>query len=511
MNRLAALAAIAACRSTHAPAPPSTPAASLTIHAALPGASAMAVSVNVAAPLERRFGQLAKLASMTSRSVRGETTIWLGFTDTALGTAAREVQQAIDAARGDLPQAMPTPPTYRKVGDDPPVLRLAMRSETLPLSDIAEYAESAVAQTLAQVTGVGEVAVCGSPPVWKIEIDLQSLVGFGKTIEDVLADVAAKSGSAASPDFVPTPLLRDVAASSLTDRSTCGGFAEGKRAVIVTIASQSRADRAETRKLLDAQLPAIRRALPQGIDLRAEPDDLADDFEVVTSAAASVQLRYQIASRFAPVATLVEVGVDRRGELAPPTIALHASADARAEIEQAAQLVPDLAVHAPGAIAIDLQGPDQAALHDALGTLVAALRAASIPVQGTLGDDQAVELEPIVDRDQMTKLGITNEVAVEHALALIQPEGIRAGAIVTPAKAIPIIVTAREPALERIYVDTTPLSAFVRLESKPEYTVVLHRGQFPVVVALVGGSRAALDAALATIKVPDGIVRTVQP
>jgi multidrug efflux pump subunit AcrB len=510
MRWLVALVAIIACRSTRvpalAPATSSTPTASLTIHAVLPGVSATSIAAAVATPLERRFGQIAKLANMTSRSVRGETTISLGFTDTPLDVAAREVQQAIDAARPELPNAMPTPPTYRKVGDDPPVLRLGLRSEALPLADVAAYAESAVAQALAQVAGVGDVAVCGSPPMWKIEIDLQSLARFGKTIEDVLADVVASSGSATSPDFVPTPFLRDVAARSLTIRSTCGAFAEGKRVVAVTVVPQPGADRADTRRLLDAQLPSIRKALPQAIDLRAEPDDLTDDFEVITSAAASVQLRYQIASRFAEVATLVEVGVDRRGELAPTTIALHANADARVAIEQAAQLVPGVALYTPGALAIELQGPDQAALHDTLSTMIAALRAATIPVQGTLGDEPGLELEPIVDRDQMAKLGITSDVAVEHALALLRPEGIRVG-----SSAIPIIVTAREPALERIYVNTTPLSAFVRLESKPEQTVVLHRGQFPVVVALVGGSRAALDAALATIRVPVGIVRTVQP
>src|ERR1700735_3204460 len=111
MRWLVALVAIIACRSARvpalAPATSSTPTASLTIHAVLPGVSATSIAAAVATPLERRFGQIAKLANMTRRSVRGETTISLGFTDTPLDVAAREVQQAIDAARPELPNAMP--------------------------------------------------------------------------------------------------------------------------------------------------------------------------------------------------------------------------------------------------------------------------------------------------------------------------------------------------------------------------------------------------------------------
>jgi multidrug efflux pump subunit AcrB len=478
MRRLVAIAAVVACHATH----PAAPLTSITVHASLPGASATTLAASVATPLERQLGQIAKLAQMTSRSVRGETTISLGFADTPLDAAALEVSRAITAASPLLP-AMPSAPTYTKTGDDAPVRRVAVSSETLPLVDVATLADSIVAQ--------------------KVEIDLQALAGFGKTIEDVLEDVA-KPGSAASPELAPSQFLRDVASTSRGDRSTCAAFAEGKRVVIVAVVAQPGADRVATR--LDAQLQAIRQALPQGIDVRTLPDDLTDDDEVVTPEAAAWPKRYEIAGQLAELATVVELGVDRRGELAPATIAIHATPSARAAIASAVQQLPDVVLHTPDAIEIGLVGPDQTALHDALGTLVTALRAANVPVQRTIGDDEVGELVPKIDRDAMARLGISDDRAVDHALAILQPEG-----IVTQTAMIPIVVTAREPSLDRIYVNSIPLSAFVVLETRRELAIVLHHGQFPYVAAVVGGSREAIDAALATIKVPTGIVRTVQP
>ncbi len=119
----------------------------------------------VTTPLERRFGQISGLKSMSSVSSFGTCAITLQFgLDREIDAAAQDVQAAINAAGGVLPREMPNPPTYAKVNPaDTPIITLALTSDTLPLEKVNDLADTVLAQKLSQVTGVGIVTIAGQP------------------------------------------------------------------------------------------------------------------------------------------------------------------------------------------------------------------------------------------------------------------------------------------------------------------------------------------------------------
>ena len=132
--------------------------------AALPGADPETMSTSVAAPLERQFGRIAGVTEMTSTSYRGTTSITLQFDlNRDINGAARDVQAAINAARGYLPANLPSNPTYRKVNPaDAPIMILALTSDTMSKPQMYDAASSILQQKLSQVEGVGQVFVGGS-------------------------------------------------------------------------------------------------------------------------------------------------------------------------------------------------------------------------------------------------------------------------------------------------------------------------------------------------------------
>jgi HAE1 family hydrophobic/amphiphilic exporter-1 len=136
----------------------------ILVFASLPGASPETIASSVATPLERQFSTIAGLDSMTSTNVIGTSQITLQFNlSRNLDAAAQDVQAAITQATGQLPQNMPTPPSFRKVNPaDQPILYVALSSLTLPLSDVDEYAETFMAQRISMVGGVAQVQVFGS-------------------------------------------------------------------------------------------------------------------------------------------------------------------------------------------------------------------------------------------------------------------------------------------------------------------------------------------------------------
>jgi multidrug efflux pump subunit AcrB len=497
---------------------------SIVVDAAWPGASATTMATAVAAPLERQLGQIPKLTSMTSRSRRGETTIRLDFTG-EVDDAARAVQLALDAARPLLPVLLPNPPTYAKVGRDPPVMRMTLGSETLPLDEVGAQADDVVAQKLSQVAGVGRVSTCGAGRFeWHVMVDAQSLAAVGKTIDQVVDEVRAPQspdiGSALEPNAFSTfsidklPVTRMVAtlqqSSSIPD---CIAFDAGRRVVIVTVQPQPGADRAETRARLDALLPEIAKELPAGIHVHALPLANPDDDELTTGSDASQIQRIEDAGYIAAHTgdALVELGVDLDGDRSPETIAVHGGdhvALAHAAIDR------QLALRDRDEHVIALQSADPAALKDALARDVAALTAANVPVHGTLGAAETVATKLEIDRDRMAKLGVADDAALATAIQAMAPEGIVAGAVYTQRSAEPIVVRVNEPELSQLYVRAAagalvPLDAFVKTTSEPQPTEVLHQGQFPWMGIRVGGTREALDAALAHIPVAAGIHRSV--
>src|SRR5579872_5591632 len=125
----------------------------IQVTTALAGASAETMASSVATPLERQFGQIASITQMTSTSTLGATTIVLQFDlNRNIDAAAQDVQARIAAAQRLLPAGMPTPPSYQKVNPgDQPVILLALRSTTLPIWTVDEYAESTLAQRISEV------------------------------------------------------------------------------------------------------------------------------------------------------------------------------------------------------------------------------------------------------------------------------------------------------------------------------------------------------------------------
>jgi multidrug efflux pump subunit AcrB len=156
----------------------------------LPGASAETMSSAVTTPLERQFGQMPSLSLMTSVSSFGSSQITLQFTlDRNIDAAEQDVQAAINAASNLLPPTLPVPPTYSKSNPaDTPILTLSVNSDSLPLSQVDDYADSILAQKISQVSGVGLVTLNGAQkPAVRVQVDPQALAGDALALEDIRA------------------------------------------------------------------------------------------------------------------------------------------------------------------------------------------------------------------------------------------------------------------------------------------------------------------------------------
>jgi multidrug efflux pump len=160
----------------------------ISIGAGLPGASPETMASSVATPLERQFGRIASVTQMTSTSQLGQTGITLQFDlNRDINAAARDVEAAINAARGQLPAGLPTKPTYRKVNPaDSPILLIAMQSDNITLPVMYDTANSVLAQKVAQVQGVGQVFVFGSSsPAVRVQVNPQQLNSYGISLETI--------------------------------------------------------------------------------------------------------------------------------------------------------------------------------------------------------------------------------------------------------------------------------------------------------------------------------------
>ena len=160
----------------------------INVNAGLPGASPETMASAVATPLERRFGRIAGLNEITSVSSLGSVSLTLQFDlDRDVDSAARDVQAAINAAAGDLPPNLPTRPNFRKVNPaDAPILILSLMSNTLPLAQVYDAANTILAQKISQIEGVGQVFVGGGQnPAVRVQVDPTVLAGLGLGLEDV--------------------------------------------------------------------------------------------------------------------------------------------------------------------------------------------------------------------------------------------------------------------------------------------------------------------------------------
>ncbi len=255
----------------------------------------------MATPLERQFGRIAGINQMTSTSQLGSTGITMQFDlNRNIDAAARDVQAAINAARGFLPADLPSNPSYRKVNPaDAPILILALTSDTMTQYQMYDAADSILAQKLAQIEGVGQVYVGGSSqPAVRIEANPNLLNKLGVGLDAVRAAVAAQNvnqakGSVQSSDkswmirandqlkkakdYRPiivaysngAPVrLEDVAdvQDSYSDTHVAGRF-NGKPCVMIIIFRQPGANIIATVDRVIEQLPFLKASMPQGIKL----------------------------------------------------------------------------------------------------------------------------------------------------------------------------------------------------------------------------------------------------
>ena len=273
----------------------------ISVGAALPGASPETMASAVATPLERQFGRIAGINQMTSSSQLGSTGITMQFDlNRNIDAAARDVQAAINAARGYLPANLPSNPTYRKINPaDSPVIILEMTSEAMTQDEMYDVADSIMGQKLSQIEGVGQVFVWGSSqPAVRIEANPQILNNMGLGLEKLRTAIAGQNANQAkgsldngtstwmvrandqllkAKDYKNLVIaykngapvrLSDVAdvQDSYSNVNNAGSF-NGKPSVLIVIFRQPGANIIATADRVIAALPFLKASLPPAIHL----------------------------------------------------------------------------------------------------------------------------------------------------------------------------------------------------------------------------------------------------
>ncbi len=150
------------------------------------------MAASVATPLEKQFATIAGVTSIISTNTQGSTNITLQFDlNRNIDAAAQDVQAMIARAARQLPPQMPSAPSYQKVNPgDQPVIFLSLRSATMPLSNVNEYAET-IAQRISMVSGVAQVQVFGAAkPAVRVDVDPKKLAAHGLGIDEVASSIA---------------------------------------------------------------------------------------------------------------------------------------------------------------------------------------------------------------------------------------------------------------------------------------------------------------------------------
>ena len=175
---------------------PSVDYPTIQVSAALPGASPETMASSVATPLEREFSTLAGISQMSSSSAQGSTTITVQFSlDRNIDAAAQDIQSAISKAGGRLPSTMPRPPSYQKVNPaEQPVLYLSLKSDTLPMYTVDEYAETLLGQRISMVSGVARVIVYGAQKyAVRAQLDPDLLAARGVGVDEVQQAISSSN------------------------------------------------------------------------------------------------------------------------------------------------------------------------------------------------------------------------------------------------------------------------------------------------------------------------------
>jgi multidrug efflux pump len=278
----------------------------ISVGASLPGASPETMASAVATPLERQFGRIAAINQMTSSSQLGSTAITMQFDlNRDIDAAARDVQAAINAARGYLPADLPGNPTYRKVNPaDAPIMILVMTSDTMTKDALYDAADSILGQKLAQIEGVGQVFIGGSSqPAVRIEANPNSLNKMNIGLEAVRQAIAAQNINMAkgslqgdqkswlvttndqlkkAADYRPLVIAyRNGAPVRLSDVATVddsysnlfnSGTFNGHPSVVSVVFRQPGANIIATVDRVVAALPFLQASMPQGVKLQVGLD-----------------------------------------------------------------------------------------------------------------------------------------------------------------------------------------------------------------------------------------------
>jgi multidrug efflux pump len=273
----------------------------IQVSAGLPGASPETMASSVATPLERQFGRIAGITEMTSSSYLGSTSIAMQFDlSRNIDAAARDVQAAINAARGQLPANLPNNPNYRKVNPaDAPIMILGLTSDTYSVARMYDAASSILQQKLAQLEGVGQVIVGGGAlPAVRVDVNPTVLNHLGVGLEDVRAVLASANANRPKGEIAGDryawsisatdqllkadeykPLIvayRQGAPVRLSDVATVtdsvedlrtAGLVNGKTAVVLILWRQPGANIIETVDRVRDQLPQLQAEIPAGMDV----------------------------------------------------------------------------------------------------------------------------------------------------------------------------------------------------------------------------------------------------
>ncbi len=296
----------------------------ISVSANLPGASPDTMASSVAQPLETQFAQIAGVAELTSTSALGSTSITIQFDlNRNIDGAANDVQAAINAASGQLPKNLPSPPTYRKVNPaDSPILLLSATSNSMPLTELDDNIETKISQQISQLPGVGIVTIGGQQkPAIRIQLDPARLATKGLSLEDVRAQLAVTTVNSpkgaldgatrsytiyANDQLVVADKWNDVivayrngAPLRIRDigKAVAGpedlkqaAWANGKRGIFLIIFKQPGANVIETVDRIKAALPRLEVALPPAIKI----DILSDRTETIRASVHDVQFTLAI-------------------------------------------------------------------------------------------------------------------------------------------------------------------------------------------------------------------------
>ena len=278
----------------------------IQVSASLPGGSPETMAASVAQPLERQLAQIPGIAQMTSTSSLGSTAVTIQFDlNRNIDGAANDVQGAINAASGQLPKSLPSPPTYRKVNPaDSPILLLSASSDTLPLIKVSDAVDAQLGQQISQISGVAQVFIGGQQkPAIRIQVDPAKLVAKGLSLEDVRSKVAISTVDSPKGNIDGEkraftiyandqlfeahdwnnviiayrnggPLrIRDIgqAIAGPEDMKTAA-WADGKRGVFLVIFKQPGANVIDTVDRIKAQLPRLIAAIPPAIKIKIMSD-----------------------------------------------------------------------------------------------------------------------------------------------------------------------------------------------------------------------------------------------